>query len=102
MRDYAFEKKWKKLLTPEIIALLTKIHEYRGSQNLYVESKPVCPNEARQTGCRTQNSNRIGYLYICRAVKTTCKKKQPQEQRRERNRDTEMFSILYTNKPYFT
>lgn len=39
MHDYAFDSKWEKLLTPEIVALLTQIHEYRGMQTLYVESK---------------------------------------------------------------
>lgn len=69
MRDYAFEKKWKKLLTPEIIALLTKIHEYRGSQNLYVESKPVALTRLVETAKvqSTEASNRIEGIYTSAA-----------------------------------
>lgn len=32
-------KKWEKLLTPEIVALLTQIHEYKGEQSLFIETK---------------------------------------------------------------
>ncbi len=39
MRIYSYDNKWKKLLTPEIVALLTQIHEYRGQQNLFIEAK---------------------------------------------------------------
>ncbi|MDD3000682.1 MAG: Fic family protein [Candidatus Riflebacteria bacterium] len=69
MRDYAFEKKWKKLLTPEIIALLTKIHEYRGRQNLYVESKPAVLTRLVETAKvqSTEASNRIEGIYTSAA-----------------------------------
>ncbi|MBQ4650768.1 MAG: Fic family protein [Firmicutes bacterium] len=33
MRDFNYEQSWKKLLTPEIVALLTQINEYKGKQN---------------------------------------------------------------------
>ena len=39
MRDFDYSKKWEKLLTPEIVALLTQIHEYKGMQALYIEAK---------------------------------------------------------------
>ncbi len=39
MRNYNFEKKCEKLITPEIVALLTKIHEFKGRQNLFIEQK---------------------------------------------------------------
>ena len=32
MRNYDYREKWKKLLTPEIISLLTSIHEYKELQ----------------------------------------------------------------------
>lgn len=38
MRNYNYFNKWKKLLTPEIVALLTKIHEYKGEQALFIEA----------------------------------------------------------------
>ncbi len=36
MRNYSYNDKWKQLLTPEIVALLTKIHEYKGEQNNFI------------------------------------------------------------------
>ncbi len=36
MRNYDYKNEWKKLLTPEIVALLTKIHEYKGEQNNFL------------------------------------------------------------------
>ena len=32
-------KKWEKLLTPEIVARQTQIHEYKGEQSLFVKAK---------------------------------------------------------------
>lgn len=39
MRDYNYRKKWEKLITPEIVFLLTQIHEFKGEQNLFIEQK---------------------------------------------------------------
>lgn len=39
MRDFNFKAEYKKLLTPEVVAYLTQIHEYRGQQNLFIETK---------------------------------------------------------------
>ena len=39
MRYFDYSKKWEKLLTPEIVALLTQIHEYKGEQPLFIEAK---------------------------------------------------------------
>ena len=39
MRSFDYSKKWEKLLTPEIVALLTRIHEYKGKQSLFIETK---------------------------------------------------------------
>jgi len=38
MRKICYKEKWKKLLTPEIVLMLTKIHEYKGEQNLFIEA----------------------------------------------------------------
>ena len=38
MHDYNYEEKWKVLLTPEIVSLLTQIHEFKGAQNLFIEA----------------------------------------------------------------
>lgn len=39
MREYNYVDKWQQLLTPEIVSMLTQIHEYKGKQNLFIESK---------------------------------------------------------------
>lgn len=39
MRTYDYSKSWQALLTPEIVAMLTKIHEYKGEQALFIEAK---------------------------------------------------------------
>ncbi len=39
MREYSYIKKWEQLLTPEIVAMLSAIHELKGEQNLFVETE---------------------------------------------------------------
>ena len=39
MRSFDFSNKWEKLLTPDIVALLTQIHEFKGEQSLFIEAK---------------------------------------------------------------
>ena len=34
MRDFSYQNKWVKLLTPQIVSCLTTIHEYKGRQEL--------------------------------------------------------------------
>lgn len=38
MRKIDYAEKWKDLLTPEIVPLLTKIHEFKGEQTLFIEA----------------------------------------------------------------
>ena len=38
MKQFEYKESWKKLLTPNIVSLLTSIHEYKGEQNLFIES----------------------------------------------------------------
>ena len=38
MRQFEYKENMKRLLTPNIVSLLTKIHEYKGEQNLFIES----------------------------------------------------------------
>lgn len=40
MRQFDYTKKWKKMLTPEIVRYLTTIHEYKGEQRL-IDRKSV-------------------------------------------------------------
>ena len=39
MRKFNYNETWKKLLTPEIVSYLTRIHEFKGEQTLFIESK---------------------------------------------------------------
>ena len=39
MRNYEYSKKWQQLLTPEIVTMLSQIHEFKGEQNLFIEAK---------------------------------------------------------------
>ncbi len=39
MRTYDYNKKWQQLLTPEIVTMLSQIHEFKGEQNLFIEAK---------------------------------------------------------------
>ena len=38
MRIYHYTNKWEQFLTPEIVSMLTHIHEFKGKQNLFIES----------------------------------------------------------------
>ena len=39
MRNYEYNKKWQQLLTPEIVTMLSQIHEFKGEQNLFIEAQ---------------------------------------------------------------
>lgn len=38
MREIDYKGRWKSLLTPEIVCLLTTIHEFKGEQTLFIET----------------------------------------------------------------
>ena len=38
MKNYRYLENWNKLLTPEVVSLLTSIHEFKGEQNLFIEA----------------------------------------------------------------
>lgn len=39
MRTYDYNKKWQQLLTPEIVTMLSQIHEFKGEQKLFIEAQ---------------------------------------------------------------
>lgn len=39
MRNYSYEKKYPQLLQPDIVSLVSKIHEFKGEQTLFIEAK---------------------------------------------------------------
>lgn len=38
MHKISYKERWKELLTPEIVPLMTKIHEFKGEQALFIEA----------------------------------------------------------------
>lgn len=61
MRDYNYEKSWKKLLTPETVTLLTQINEHKGRQNqlLTTEAQRINPLVGIAKIQSTEASNKI-------------------------------------------
>lgn len=43
MREFPYKKIYQSLLTPDIVALAVQIHEYKGEQNLFIESTRDTP-----------------------------------------------------------
>jgi len=65
MRNYDLRNEWKKLLTPEIVALLTQIHEYKGEQNLFIEANSDVLTQLLEVAKiqSTEASNKIEGIY---------------------------------------
>ena len=65
MRNYDYRNKWQKLLTPEVVSLLTKIHEYKGEQNLFIEAKADTLTQLVEIAKiqSTEASNKIEGIY---------------------------------------
>lgn len=65
MRSYNFTRLWERLLTPDIVLLLTQIHEYKGQQNLFIEAKADALTQLVEVAKiqSTEASNRIEGIY---------------------------------------
>lgn len=65
MRQFDYTKKWKKLLTPEIVGYLTTIHEYRGEQRLIAERHADVLESLVEVAKiqSTESSNKIEGIY---------------------------------------
>ena len=65
MRNYSYKNKWQKLLTPEIVSLLTQIHEYKGEQTLFIEAKADTLTQLVEIAKiqSTEASNKIEGIY---------------------------------------
>ncbi len=65
MRDFSYLSKWEKLLTPEIVTLLTQIHEYKGGQTLFIEAKADTLTQLVEIAKiqSTEASNKIEGIY---------------------------------------
>ncbi len=65
MRKYAFQNESSKLLVPDIVALLTQIHEFKGGQNLFIEANQDALSQLVEIAKiqSTDASNRIEGIY---------------------------------------
>ena len=65
MRSFNFDNKWDKLLTPDIVALLTQIHEFKGEQSLFIEAKADTLTQLVEVAKiqSTEASNKIEGIY---------------------------------------
>ena len=65
MRNYNYQNKWQILLTPEIVSLLTQIHEYKGEQASFIEAKAdtLTPLVEMAKIQSTEASNKIEGIY---------------------------------------
>lgn len=65
LREFQYEKIYQSLLTPEIVALLMQIREYKGEQTLFIESKRDTLTQLADIAKiqSTEASNRIEGIY---------------------------------------
>lgn len=65
MREFDYREKWMSLLTPDIVALLTRIHEFKGEQALFVEAHADTLTELMEIARiqSTESSNKIEGIY---------------------------------------
>ena len=61
MRAFHFKAEYNQLLTPEVVAYLTQIHEYKGQQNLFIAAKADALSSLLEVARiqSTEASNRI-------------------------------------------
>ena len=65
MRVYDYNHKWQPLLTPEIVSMLSQIHEFKGEQNLFIEAKSDTLTQLVEIAKiqSTEASNKIEGIY---------------------------------------
>ncbi|MDM8292033.1 Fic family protein [Faecalicoccus pleomorphus] len=65
MKNYSYLESWNKLLTPEVVSLLTSIHEFKGEQNLFIEANADKLYELLEMAKiqSTEYSNKIEGIY---------------------------------------
>lgn len=65
MRQFDFSKYYAALLTPDVVALLTQIHEYKGEQALFIEAKADTLSSLLEIAKiqSTEASNKIEGIY---------------------------------------
>jgi len=65
MRNYTLQNKWQELLLPDIVTLLTQIHEFKGEQTLFIEANSDTLTQLLEVAKiqSTKASNRIEGIY---------------------------------------
>ena len=65
MRKFDYREEWKALLTPEIVSYLSQIHEFKGEQTLFIESKADTLTQLVEIAKiqSTEASNKIEGIY---------------------------------------
>lgn len=65
MRIYNYKNKWEQFLTPDIVAMLTQIHEYKGKQSLFIDSSSDALTQLVEIAKiqSTEASNKIEGIY---------------------------------------
>ncbi|MGN0328374.1 MAG: Fic family protein [Lachnospira sp.] len=65
MRNYDYQEKWKKLLTPQIVGYLTTIHEFKGEQRLIANRHADVLIDLKEVAKiqSTESSNKIEGIY---------------------------------------
>ena len=65
MRSINYTNQWSKMLTPEIVGMMTKIHEFKGEQNLFIEAHADELTELMEIAKiqSTEASNRIEGIF---------------------------------------
>jgi len=87
MRKIDYETNWEKLLTPDIVALLTQIHEFKGEQALFIEAKADTLDQLVEIAKiqSTEASNKIEGIYTSdERLKALVKDKTTPKTRNER------------------
>ncbi len=88
MREYSYINKWEKLLTPEIVSMISAIQELKGEQNLFVKTEEDILNQLVEVAKiqSTEASNKIEGIFTSNdrlkkllSNKTTPKSRDEQE-----------------------
>ena len=105
MRNYDYKNEWKRLLTPEIVALITKIHEYKGEQNNFLGAKKDTLTHLVKIAKiqSTESSNKIEGIYtsserLAKILKDKTRPANRSEQEIAGYRD--VLSLIHENHDY--
>ena len=105
MRDYNYENKWQKLLTPDIVSYLTMIHEYKGEQRLIADKHADILTSLVDIAKiqSTESSNKIEGIYTSepRLKKIVMDKTMPKDRsEREIAGYRDVLNIIHENNEF--